>query len=203
MSSDNERMQILQMIEDAQITAAEGLRRLDALATAAPAAPSAEPEPAQAEKMPPDPGLEHWRRWWIIPLWIGTAILLFGALLMFAAYQAGGFGFWFILATLPFILGVIVMALAASSRSARWLHIRIRNAEGAREGRHSIALSFPLPIRLTAWALRIAGPHIPQLKDRGVDELILALAESTSAESPLYVDVNGGEGGEHVQVFIG
>ena len=197
MSSDNERMQILQMIEDAQITAAEGLRRLDALAG------RPEPAAAPAEHLPPDPGLDRWRRWWIVPLWIGAGILLFGALLMFAAYQAGGFGFWFVLAALPFILGVAVMALAASSRSARWLHIRVHSADASRAGPRHIALSFPLPIRLTAWALRLAGPHIPQLKDRGIDELILALAETTSAESPLYVDVDDGAGGQHVQVYIG
>jgi hypothetical protein len=198
MSSD-ERMQILQQIEDGQISAADGLRRLAMPVVIPPPAPRAAPR----ETAPPDPGLDHWRRWWMLPLWIGAGIVLFGGLLMFAAYQAGGLGFWFAAASLPFIFGVVVMALAASSRSARWLHVRVNNINGSGEHPRNIALSFPLPIRFTAWVLRLAGPHIPQLKDRGLDELILALAESTSTESPLYVDVNDGEGGEHVQVYIG
>ena len=54
-----------------------------------------------------------------------------------------------------------------------------------------------------AWLLRLVGPFIPQLRDHGLDELILALAETTSSQAPLYVDVDEGELGERVQVYIG
>ena len=74
---------------------------------------------------------------------------------------------------------------------------------GEKEWPRNIALSFPLPIRLTAWFLRTFGPHIPQLKDTGVDELILALGDSASPGNPLLVNVNEGEGGEQVEVYIG
>ncbi|MEP7356982.1 MAG: hypothetical protein ABI847_07055 [Anaerolineales bacterium] len=198
MSNDDERMRILQQIEDGQISAAEGLRRLDPPVVIPPA-----PKTPPRESAPPDPGLDYWRRWWLLPLFAGIGIVLFGGLLMFAAYQAGGLGFWFGVASLPFIFGVIVMALAASSRSARWLHIRVKNVNREGEWPRNISLSFPLPIRFTAWVLRMVGPHVPQLKDHGLDELILSLAESTSTDSPLYVDVADGQGGEHVQVYIG
>jgi hypothetical protein len=191
-------MHILQQIEDGQITAAEGLRQLDPPVVIPPA-----PKAAAREKAPHDPGLEHWRRWWMVPLWVGMGITLVSGLLMFLAYQAGGLGFWFAVAALPFIFGVVVMALAAASRSARWLHVRINNVNGMGDRPRNIALSFPLPIRFTAWLLRKVGPRIPQLKDRGLDELILALAEGTSTASPLYVDVANGQGGEHIQVYIG
>ena len=101
------------------------------------------------------------------------------------------------------ILQMIEDAQISAAEGLRRLHIRVQRAGASTDGPRHIALSFPLPIRLTAWALRLAGPHIPQLKDSGIDELILALAETTSAESPLYVDVNEGEGGEHVHVYIG
>jgi hypothetical protein len=198
MSSQTERMHILQMIEDGQITAADGLKLFDALS----AAEAAEPLPAAVPSIP-DPDLEHWRRWWLVPMWAGIGVLLVGALLMFLAYQSSGFGFWFVCATLPFIAGVLIMALAAASRSARWLHVRVRTNPDAGHGPRNIALSFPLPIRLTAALLRLIGPFVPQLKDHGLDELILALAETTSAEAPLYVDVAEGAGGERVQVYIG
>jgi hypothetical protein len=145
--------------------------------------------------------LERWRRWWIVPMWVGTGIVLLSALLMFAAYQGSGFGFWFGCATLPFLAGVLLMALAGFSQSAKWIHIRVKT--GKDEWPRNIAISFPLPIRLTAWALRTFGPRIPQLKRTGVDELVLALAEHTSAETPFYVDVDEGSGGEKVQVYIG
>src|SRR5258708_6546342 len=121
---------------------------------------------------------------------------------MVAAFQSSGFGFWLACASLPFAAGVLIMALAAGSRSAHWLHVRVRT-NAADDWPHNIALSFPLPIRLTARLLRLAGPFIPQLQDHGLDELILALAETTSAEAPLYVDVDEGAGGGGVQVYLG
>jgi hypothetical protein len=202
MTTETERMRILQMIEDGKISAAEGLRLLDALG--APPVADAPPDPAGASAAggaPPDPNLDRWRRWWIVPMWVGTGVVLVSALLMYAAYQGSGFGFWFACATLPFLAGVAVMALAGFSQSARWVHIRVQRSQG--DGPRNIAISLPLPIKLTAWALRTFGHRIPQLNQTGVDELVLALAEHTSAKTPFYVDVDGGRDGEHVQVYIG
>ena len=66
-----------------------------------------------------------------------------------------------------------------------------------------LALSFPLPLRFTGWLLRTFGSRIPQLKERGVDDLIIALADTPTTDTPLYIDVQDGKGGEHVQVYIG
>jgi hypothetical protein len=203
-------MQILQMIEEGRISAAEGLRLLDALKGPAEAGPPpAQAEPAASaggkeQSAPPDPGLERWRRWWIVPMAVGTGIVLVSALLMYGAYQSGGFGFWFACAATPFLFGVLLMALAGFSQSAKWIHIRVRRGDRDRgDGPRNIAISFPLPIRFTAWALRTFGRFIPNLEKTGVDELVLALAEHTSSETPFFVDVDNGEGGEKVQVYIG
>jgi hypothetical protein len=208
MAADAERMQILQMIEEGRISAAEGLRLLDALKGPAEAAPPPAPEGTgsahQAERAAPDPGLERWRRWWVAPMAVGSGIVLISALLMYGAYQNGGFGFWFACATTPFLLGVLLIALAGFSQSARWIHIRVQRGDRDKgDGPRNIALSFPLPIRLTAWVLRTFGHFIPNLERTAADELILALGEHTSSATPLYVDVNNGEGGEKVQVYIG
>jgi hypothetical protein len=212
MAEDAERMQILQMIEEGTISAAEGLRLLDALkqTAAGGAGPEAAAEAAagarsaDARPAPPDPGLERWRRWWVVPMWVGGGIVFVSALLMYGAYAGSGFGLWFTCATLPFIFGVLLMALAGFSQSARWIHIRVRRGERDRgDGPRNIAISFPLPIRFTAWALKTFGRFIPKLDRTGVDEVVMALAEHTSADSPFYVDVDNGEGGEKVQVYIG
>jgi hypothetical protein len=134
-------------------------------------------------------------------MWIGTGIVLFGALLMYGAYQSGGLGFWFGCATLPFAVGVAVLALAGFSQSARWLHIRVNT--GQAEWPRNIAISLPLPLGLTAWFLRTFGSYIPPLRHTGVDELIMALGEHTSSDAPLYINVDEGQGGEKVQVYIG
>ncbi len=203
MPGEAERMQILQMIEDGQVSAAEGLRLLDALGRGAETAEATDaPAAARAsDTAAPDVDLDRWRRWWIVPMGIGIGILLVGTLLMYGAYQAGGLGFWFACATLPFMAGVVVMALAGFSQSARWLHVRVKT--GQEEWPRNIAISFPLPIRLTAWFLRTFGSRIPKLRETGVDELIMALGEHTSADTPLYIKVDEGTDGEKVQVYIG
>ena len=134
MSNEPERMHILQMIEDGKITAAEGLSLLNALTGAKPGAegggaePVPEAPPAEAEKAQAMPEMGKWKQWWLIPLWIGLGITFFGGLLMYWAYAAGGFSFWFACAALPFTLGVLVAALASASRSSRWIHVRDRKS---------------------------------------------------------------------------
>jgi hypothetical protein len=142
-----------------------------------------------------------WRQWWIIPLWVGVAITVSGGFLMYWAQQSAGIGLWFLCAGVPFLTGVAVMALAWASRSAPWLHLRVQQKPGEHPQR--IAFSFPLPIRPTAWFLRNFGGRIPQLKDTSLDEVLLAVGESTSPESPIYIQVDEGDEGEKVEIFIG
>lgn len=218
MSFEQARLDILDQIDAGRITAEEGLRRLAALnageswtapepsAPEPPPAAAAAPEPAPAAEPPaaePPPDLAHWRSWWRLPFAVGLALTVLSGGLLYWALRAADFRLtvWFFLALLPFGFSVAVLALAAASRSARWIHIRVNT--GQTEWPRRITLSFPLPIRLTAWALRVFGPHLPQLKHTGVDELILALGESTSPHNPLYVEVDEGRSGEKVQVYIG
>jgi hypothetical protein len=207
MSNESERMRVLQMIEDGAITAEEGMRLLNALAGKQSEGESQSPPPAEPPRPapfapPPNPKVESWKRWWVWPMAVGIGVTFFGALLMYWAYSAvGGLSFWFFCASPPFVFGVLLMALAAASRTAKWIHIRVNT--GQDEWPRRISISLPLPIGLTAWLLRIFRDRLPQFKDTAVDELILALGEGTSAENPLYVEVNEGEEGEKVQVYIG
>lgn len=155
-------------------------------------------EPVNAT-LPPD--VDKWRRWWVIPLWVGVIITVLGGLMMSWALQTYGFGFWFACAWVPLLLGVVLIVMAWGSRTARWLHIRVRQSPG--EWPQNIAFSFPIPLRMTAWFLRIFGDFIPGLQDTSVDELIVALDDSTSPENPLYIEIEDDEDGERVEVFIG
>lgn len=224
----NPHMQILSMIESGVITAEEGARLLQAFESDADqadfeAVPPAETVPAGSPPLegespvaeagevidgrsgPPlgefDEQIEKWRRWWQIPLWVGVGITVLGGLLMFWAYMASGFGFWFGCAWLPFLLGVAVMALAVSSRTSRWLHLRVHQKPGERP--QTIAISFPLPLRFAAWFVRNFGRYIPKLDRSGLDEMILALGNTTGPDSPFYIEVDEGEDGEQVQIYIG
>jgi hypothetical protein len=155
-------------------------------------------EPVNAT-LPPD--VAKWRRWWIIPLWVGVVITILGGLMRSWAQQTYGIGFWFACAWVPLLLGVVLIVMAWGSRTARWLHIRVRQSPG--EWPQNIAFSFPIPLRLTAWFLRLFGDFIPGLRGTSVDELIVALGDSTSPENPLFIEVEDDEDGERVEVFIG
>jgi hypothetical protein len=231
MEEQNPRMQILAMIESGVITADEGARLIQAIEdetdqaefqeevvqtqpdyTVSGSIPATEESPvAEAgevidDRSGPQLGefdeqIAKWRRWWTIPLWVGVGITILGGLFMFWAYQASGYGFWFGCAWVPFLMGVAIMAFAVSSRTSRWLHLRVHQKPGERP--QTIAFSFPLPLRFAAWFVRSFGRYIPQLNRNGLDEMILALGRNTGPDAPFYIEVDEGEDGEQVQIYIG
>jgi hypothetical protein len=223
MTNEAERLQILEMIEKGVITAEEGVRLLNSLqgepeevetplisssttnsgALPAPEVTVEEPVPEVNVSSTPlefETETKKWRSWWWIPLTIGISITAISGLLMVLAYQNNGFGFWFACLWFPLLLGVIIISLAAASRTTRWLHVRVHQEPG--EWPRTIAISLPIPIRFTAWLLRILRPYIHGMDKTNLDEVILAL-EKTSPEQPFYVKVDEGESGEKVEVYIG
>jgi hypothetical protein len=167
--------------------------------------PDGDAEPVSGEVLEDKfkPEIEKWKRWWMIPLWIGVGVTIIGSLLMLWAYQSTGFSFWFGCTWLPFLLGVAVIAMAWGSRSARWLHLRVQQEPG--EWPRTIAFSFPLPLHFAAWFMRTFGRFIPKVNEIGIDfdQLIQIFETSTNSETPFYVEVDEGEGGEKVQIYIG
>ncbi|MCJ7535999.1 MAG: hypothetical protein MUO57_10750 [Anaerolineales bacterium] len=227
MTEKNERIQILEMIESGVITAADGARLLqaldadDRLETDFDADAGNEENGAGRGAVPQSdedgfgsldgdvienvfqPNIEKWKRWWVIPLWIGVGVTVIGSLLMLWSYQSTGFSFWFGCTWLPFLLGVALIAMAWGSRSARWLHIRVKQEPG--EWPQTIAFSFPLPLHFAAWFMRTFGQFIPKVNEIGLDfdQLIESFENSTTPETPFYIEVDDGDNGEKVQIYIG
>ncbi len=144
---------------------------------------------------------KKWHRFWTVPLWTGVGFIVFGALLMFWAQQAYGIGLWFLCAWVPFLIGLALVVLGWQSRTSRWLHLRVQQPPG--EWPRRIALSFPLPLRPTAWFIRTFKPAIPGTEGLALDEVILALQDSTSNENPIFIEVEEGDQGERVEIYIG
>ncbi len=95
---------------------------------------------------------------------------------------------------------MVIITLAAASRTTRWLHVRVHQERG--EWPQTIAISLPIPIRFTAWLVRLVRPYIHGMERTSIDEVILAL-EKVSPDQPFYVKVDEGETGEKVEVYIG
>ena len=214
MTADNERLKILEMIQQGTITAQEGLKLIEALGETednldqeyllAKAKLEGGPDPEVGDEFDPQPAvedLERWKKWRIVAIWIGVGLTVLGGALMYWAWFAKGISLGFILAWIPFLIGVGVLVLGWNSRTGPWLHLRIQQKPGEKPRR--IFISLPLPIRFFAWILRTFGNLIPGLNATGVDEIILALGESSRAETPLFINVNEGDQGEQVKIYIG
>jgi hypothetical protein len=206
---DDETLRILRLVQEGVISAAEAEDLLDALGE--PVVPSGLPEPAEvdADEMPSEDWSEPLddsekdlpagppKPWmWAVPL-AGGFVLLAVAGLLTAVLVQGGTRLGWLACTLPLMLfGTLVAILAWWSRTARWLHLYVRE-EGT-----PLRLSLPLPLRLSAWVLRWARRWVPQLQETGVDEVIMALAEMDVEGNVLLVEVDDGEE-EQVQIYIG
>jgi len=219
-----EREQVLKMIENGTISPEEGLILMQTLEQH----PAEEEIPAlpkentpgteateSAEKNRPeaqgetssfeaDPRIEQIKstvqRLWQIPLWIGVLITVLSAWGMYSLVQAANLNFWFYCLVAPLLLGVLVIAAAIGSRKARWLFVDVHQRPGEKPNR--IFLGFPIPLKLTAWFLRVFGRFIPDLQKTKVDEVIQMVETGFTGDAPLVVNVDD-ENGEQVKVFIG
>jgi len=196
---DSAYLKILQMIQDGTISAEEGAKLLDALEPGSQPAgqPASEPSPDEGGATTAPVSPPSWARWvWVYPLAAGLGLLAIAGIFTGLVVRDGRQLGWLACTLPPMILGALVMALAWWSRSARWLHVRVR------DGKKRINISLPLPLRLAAWGVRMARPWVPQLQDTAVDELILSLEEVDSREGILAVEVNEGAD-EQVRVYLG
>lgn len=238
MGTTEERMHILEMLDEGKITAEQASGLLAALETEDDeneldeiveydfddieedeweddvSTPNAsEPDPTEFSSQtawapPPEPApqadppdFDKWRRYWLIPLSIGMLITIFSALLLMNGIRNDWNGFWvFLCSWVPLLIGTIVLIMGWASRTAKWLHVRVKLPQD--EWPRKIAISFPLPIKLAAWGLRTFGHFIPNFDASDLDKDILAFANSADKDNPIYIHVEETDG-EQVQVYIG
>ncbi len=189
-------LDILRKVKTGDISAEEADRLLsEADDREAPAfLPQGEPVPQVAPEEPLA-GLGWWKNAWLIPVWVGIAVLIFSAWLLTWGFTNERM-FWFYCSWLPLALGMLVMILGVWSRQARWAHIRIRD-----EGGPKVTISVPLPIRLASWGLRTFGSRIKNLEDKHLETLPEILDALGDTRDPVTVEVDG-DGGDHVRVYI-
>ncbi len=225
--TDQEREQVLKMIENGTITPEDGLKLIRTLETTSaeedePAKPvelQAHPVEAAAgdnkaggnaerSNFEVDPRISRVKstvsRLWQIPLWIGVLFTVLSAWGMYALVQASRFNFWFYCLGATLLLGVLVMVAAIGSRTAHWIFVDVHQRPGESPAR--IFLGFPLPLKFAAWFVRTFKHWIPGLekgmKNANIDEILEAFEAGMGSES-MVVNVDEGEHGEKVRVYIG
>jgi uncharacterized integral membrane protein len=201
MMSAEERRKILQMVADGKISAEEAAALMRSLEE------SAEEEIEVIETGSASGGervsapefdqiRERARLFAWIPLGVGIILTILTSWWMFSIQQKSGLNFWFFCMSMPFLFGVFLIALSGASR---WLYVNVDRSHQT-DGPKNITLAFPLPLGLAGWFLRNFGSY---LQWDHVDEISMAISAAKTVTEPLIVNVDEGDGGERVQVFIG
>ena len=183
--NEEKRMEILKQLEAGDIDADQAIEALGS------------EDESHREDIPESKTQEIPARrfWWLIPFSIGIAGIGAGLGLS----QLGGW--WWVCAGPLLVVSLLVVVIAATSSQSPWVHVRVRT--GAEDGHRKINIHLPIPVRLTAWGLRLFGANIPGLDDTALDELIMSLEGNISRETPIHIEVHDDEDGEHVEVFMG
>jgi len=212
MSSD-EQKQILKMVEDGKISADEAMQLIKALEEDVEAEVEViEPEAGTGSDFDADGDVHQSsgqefeevkaraRRFAAIPLGIGVVFTVLASYWLFVLVQNANYGFWFACAWFPLLLGILLVALSTGGMNARWLYVNVEQAPGERPQR--ITFGFPVPLGLLGWVLRNFGHYARGMDRQRVDD-ILRLLSTTDMRDPLIVNVDEGDHGERVQVYIG
>lgn len=204
--SSEERRKILQMVADGKISAQEAAALMRALDESAGDEIEVLPTEAGSNSRSDAPEFDQVRkramRFAAIPLWIGIIVTVFAAWGMFAIQNNSGYNFWFFCLAMPLMLGILLIALGAGARNARWLYVNVDRSHQD-EWPRNITIAFPLPLGLAGWFLQTFGSRIEGLKHTNVDDVIQAISLAKTMDEPLIVNVDDTDDGERVQVFIG
>jgi len=204
--SAEERRKILQMVADGKISAEEVATLMRSLEESA----EEEIEVIETESGSGGAGSgaaefdqvrRRAMRFAMIPLWVGVILTVLSAWWMYSVQQNAGLNFWFFCLSMPFLLGILLIALGAGSGSSRWLYVNVDRSHQA-DWPKNITIALPLPLGLVGWFLKNFGSHIEGLKKTTIDEVLMAVSLAKSVTEPLIIHVDD-DGGERVQVFIG
>jgi hypothetical protein len=206
MSSDEER-QILKMVEDGKISAKEAMTLIKALeeTSAEDEVEVIETEAGAGEER--SAGLEfeevkaRAQKFAMLPLWIGVAFTVLGAYWMYALVSNANYGFWFFCAWIPLLLGLLAVVLSAGGMNAHWLYVNVDQRAGEWPGH--ITFGFPFPLGMIAWILRNFGHYMQGMDRTNVEGILKALSTMDDLDEPLIVNVDEGDHGDRVQVYIG
>ena len=214
MTPNDERLEILEMIQQGKISPDEGLKLIEAIGESwneiqeeySFAKTEMEGLPFVDEPVSEGPeivleDLNKWRGWWVVPFWIGVGITVLGGALIYSTWSARGIGFGFIASWIPFLIGIGILVLGWNSQTGPWLHLRIQQKPGEKPER--IAISLPIPYRLLSWSIQTFGSFIPGTDKAALESILPVLGNYSPGDLPLSIDVNDGDDHEKVRIYIG
>ena len=194
------------MVEDGKITAEEGMTLINALEESSVENEVEVFEPvAESGSTYDAPEFEEVkaraRRYASIPLGVGIIVTVLASYWMFALTQNANYGFWFFCAWFPLLFGILLIALSASGVNSRWVYVDVHQAQD--EWPKRITIGLPIPFGLVSWGILNFGHYAGDINKVQMDAILEALDASKTLNEPLIVNVDEGDGGDRVQVYIG
>ncbi len=219
MTENLARNKLLQMIENGDISADEGLRLLNAIEAGETKEKYEEefvesfdqnnvshdlgsdtqpitPKISTSALEPKEIKKSH--LWWIIPFAIGLLLTIAGVVWMYQGYVNKGLGWGFWLSWIPFGIGILIMVISAATSKSKWIHIKVHEKHGEKPVHFTLA--FPLPIKLSKWFLKNFGNKVIKDKNVPIDSLIEVLDSDISKEEPFYIQVDDDD--DQVEIYI-
>jgi hypothetical protein len=207
-----EKLNILQMLQEDKISVDEASQLLEAVVSAergqGTSERSATTPGGDAATPPVPPDLGRFRRLSYLPLVVSLVILIlsgWGAYVLFLRRQRT-ISLGLVALAVVFLAAFLATALSAWATTVPWLHVRIQSAPGKGGDKTRIAISLPVPLTLAGWGLRIANRFVDEDTVGRLDAAAMLLRTmrhdlGKAGAEPIAVDVNDED--ERVQVYIG
>jgi hypothetical protein len=199
---NEERLHVLQLVNDGTISVEDAEQLLDALDSSAPHPSVPMPGlPAKAKRKraaPPD--MRRFRRYWQYPFLVGVIMLgvagLCASNTSLLLVQLCGWS--------AFALAALITAVGWVSQWSPWIHVRVQERKGRR-----FAISLPLPLSIIGWHLKLTKPLIRRYANEDAARyldmataLLVTMDSGLLVDQPITIDVNEPDG-DQVQIFIG
>jgi len=185
-------MDVLSLIEAGELSAEEAVARLEDQGDGMPQGESKHVRGTVDESGEERESIRSRSRW--IMLSIGTLLSAIGGWL-------GSLGGWWWMAAVPLLLiGLPLLVLVVLSWHSIWLFVSINTSE---DWPRRIVFSLPVPLKLAGWAIRNFGSALDPLQKSALDELLVTLEENVRHSEPISIEVDEGDGGERVRVYLG
>lgn len=223
MNQDEVTNKILNMVNNGDITAEEGLRLINTVSSSEAVDEEndiedenygsedevsgittnnsmGDVEIIQTTESPFDQErINKFKKWWFLPFSVGLILTVISSIWMYLGITSKGLGWGFWLSWIPFIIGIVIMAISALSSKSKWIHIRVREKG---KGKHvNIRFSMPMPLGAAKWFIRNFSHKLKKTKELPLDEIITEIEQGITSDSPLYVKVN--DDGDEVEIYIG
>lgn len=209
--TDEERNQVLKMIQSGKITADEGLTLIHTLeeapeneiSTATQAkSPADSSEQVHSQEVFSDQTVPNFKgsvdKFWQVVLWIGIVFTILSAFGTYLIIQSQGWSPWLILVMIPLLFGILSLAMSIGSHQSHFVIVDVHQKHGDQP--EHIFLGFPLPLKLFNWFIRTFKNVIPGLNKVDLEEFTSVLDANISRDNPMVINVDDHD--DRVKVYM-